>query len=81
VAATTRRTFAIDPETGNRIPLFNPRTQVWSEHFAWIDDGLRITGKTSVGRATVIVLRLGDDADAILVLSYWVLAGWHPPAE
>lgn len=57
------------------------RTQVWSEHFAWTDDGLRIVGKTAVGRATVIALRLSDDPDAILVRSYWVLAGWHPPVE
>jgi hypothetical protein len=72
---------AADPETGERAPLFNPRTQVWSEHFTWTDDGLRIVGKTPAGRATVIALRLSDDPDAILVRSYWVLAGWHPPAE
>lgn len=72
---------AVDPETGQRGALFNPRTQVWAEHFAWTDDGLRILGKTPVGRATVIALRLRDDPDAITVRSYWVLAGWHPPAE
>jgi 5-methylcytosine-specific restriction endonuclease McrA len=35
---------AIDPETGTTVPLFNPRTQQWSEHFRWADDGLRIIG-------------------------------------
>lgn len=30
---------ALDPESGTTIPLFNPRTQSWSEHFAWTDDG------------------------------------------
>src|SRR6516162_8389791 len=25
----------IDPETGKLVELFNPRTQEWTEHFAW----------------------------------------------
>src|SRR5204863_7670295 len=29
-----------DPETGEEVPLFNPRLQQWSEHFAWTADGL-----------------------------------------
>ena len=28
------RTAAVDPRTGRQVPLFNPRTQVWAEHFA-----------------------------------------------
>jgi hypothetical protein len=72
---------AVDPASGVRVPLFNPRTQVWHEHFAWTDDGLRIEGLTPIGRATVIALHLSDDPDAITVRSYWVLAGWHPPAD
>ncbi len=43
------RIAAIDPETNETISLFNPRTQVWSEHFEWTADGLRIVGKTPVG--------------------------------
>ncbi len=26
-----------DPLTGESVPLFNPRRQVWLEHFAWTD--------------------------------------------
>ena len=26
------RTAAVDPRTGGQVPLFNPRTQVWTEH-------------------------------------------------
>jgi len=70
-----------DPVTGTVVPLFNPRTQVWSEHFEWTADGLRIVGKTPVGRATVMALRLDSDPDAIAVRSYWVAAGWHPPQD
>jgi hypothetical protein len=70
---------AADPETGVISPLFNPRMQRWSEHFAWGDGGLRIIGTTPLGRATVAALHLSDDSDALEVRSYWVLAGWHPP--
>jgi hypothetical protein len=75
------RTTAIDPETRETCPLFNPRTQLWSEHFRWSEDGLRIIGLTPIGRATVDALHLGDDPDALTVRSYWILAGWHPPRD
>jgi hypothetical protein len=65
--------------TGESVPLFNPRTQSWFDHFAWASDGIRIVGKTPIGRATVVALRRGDDPDALVVRSWWVLAGWHPP--
>jgi hypothetical protein len=71
----------VDLETGENVKLFNPRTQVWFEHFDWTEDGLRIIGKTPNGRATVTTLHLSDDPDALEVRSYWVLAGWHPPKE
>jgi 5-methylcytosine-specific restriction endonuclease McrA len=29
------KTEAVDLETGATVPLFNPRTQAWVEHFAW----------------------------------------------
>ena len=73
------RTMAVDSETGDTVPLFNLRTQIWSEHFFWSEDGIRIIGVTPIGRATVDALHLSDDPDALEVRSYWVLAGWHPP--
>jgi 5-methylcytosine-specific restriction endonuclease McrA len=75
------RTSAIDPDTATEVPLFNPRTQRWSEHFRWTADGLRIMGLTATGRATVAALHLADDPDAITVRGFWVLAGWHPPTD
>ena len=56
-------------------PRTNPRTQSWWDHFAWADDGIRISGTTPSGRATVAALHLSDDSDALAVCSYWVLAG------
>jgi len=75
------RTSFADPETAVEALLFNPRTQRWSEHFVWSDDGLRIFGRTPTGRATAAALHLADDPDALLVRSYWILAGWHPPGD
>lgn len=75
------KTTALDPATGETVRMFNPRTQLWSEHFRWVDNGLRIVGLTPVGRATVTALHLSDDPDALEVRSYWILAGWHPPRD
>ncbi len=79
--AKARRVAAIDPVSRIVVPLFNPRTQRWSEHFCWSVDGLRIEGLTPSGRATVAALHLADDPDAIEVRSYWIAAGWHPPTD
>ena len=72
---------AADPATGETVPLFNPRTQNWFEHFQWSEDGLRVIGLTAVGRATVEALHLSDDPRVLVVRSNWVRAGWHPPKE
>ena len=52
------RISALDPQSGRSVRLFNPREQIWNEHFAWEDSGVRILGKTEIGRATVEALRL-----------------------
>jgi len=75
------KTTGVDPESGEAVPLFNPRIQTWSEHFRWSEDGLCIIGLTPIGRATVAALHLSDDPDALEVRSYWVSAGWHPPED
>src|SRR5205809_8148753 len=36
------QTQAVNPETGEPVPLFNPRTQNWQEHFAWSEDKAEI---------------------------------------
>lgn len=49
---------AIDPITGQRVNLFNPRFDRWTEHFHWSKDGTLIVGLSQIGRATVIALNL-----------------------
>lgn len=48
--------IAFDPEPKTEVPLFNPRRDVWSEHFLW--DGVRVVGLTATGRATSEILAL-----------------------
>jgi len=71
---------ALDPNTGETVPLFNPRTQMWSDHFAWSEDGSRILPKTAIGRATVDVLSLNDEL-RVHARAIWVKAGYHPPGR
>ena len=49
-----------DPETDELVRLFNPRTDKWKAHFFW--DGPVLRGKTPIGRATVVLLRINDPA-------------------
>lgn len=73
------KTQAIDPLSGEEVPLYNPRTQNWFDHFQWSQEGLHISGLTAIGRATVAALYLNSDPDVLTVRSHWVAAGWHPP--
>lgn len=50
---------AIDPETGAEVPLFDPRTQPWFEHFRFMEPASSLVEGTSpCGRATVDRLRM-----------------------
>jgi hypothetical protein len=51
---------SFDPATGQLVPFFHPRRQVWAEHFAW--DDARIVPLTAEARATVAIFRLNDAA-------------------
>jgi hypothetical protein len=68
----------VDPQTRQRVALFHPRHDIWSEHFTWSDDGTEIIGLTPGGRVTVNILKL-NNLLAVMVRRNWVKAGWHPP--
>jgi HNH endonuclease len=75
---------ARDPQTQQMVPLFNPRKQVWKEHFAWVNEGTVIRGATVIGRATCECLDLNDERypeeDSIRATRrLWVRASLHPP--
>jgi hypothetical protein len=46
----------VDPKTKKIVPLFHPRRHKWSRHFRW--DGPVLAGRTPIGRATVIALKI-----------------------
>lgn len=76
----SNRVFAEDPESAQITMIFNPRLQVWKEHFAWVDSGSRVVGVTPVGRATVGLLHL-NRPPLVRARRLWVSAGWHPPDD
>lgn len=45
----------IDAATGEIVSLFNPRCQIWDEHFYF--ESARIEGKTQIGQATARLLQ------------------------
>jgi hypothetical protein len=48
----------LDPDTGAVTVLFNPRRDLWSDHFMW--SGLHIVGVSAVGRTTVRLLQMNS---------------------
>jgi HNH endonuclease len=59
-------------------PLYNPRIDVWDEHFAWSEDATNILGTTTIGRCTVKELKLNRDK-LIEYRNCLILFGTHPP--
>jgi hypothetical protein len=48
-----------DPESGQRVALFNPRTQKWEDHFQWpAQHPFILEGISALGRATVAQLHM-----------------------
>jgi len=76
--AKGEQTKVIDPLTSESVPLYHPRRDIWSQHFAWDQAGIHLTGLTPSGRATVIALDM-NNALILFARRRWVNAGWHPP--
>jgi 5-methylcytosine-specific restriction endonuclease McrA len=55
---------AIDPETGDTVPVFNPRTDSWDDHFALVD--AEVMGTTPTGRATARLLAMNSERRLLL---------------
>lgn len=71
-------TEAIDPITGNSVPLYHPRQHLWHHHFTWNDERTKIIGITPTGRATVERLRLNREGATNLRRVLGSI-GQHPP--
>lgn len=72
------KTEALDPFNQQKVPLYNPRKDVWKEHFAWNEDFTEIIGISPTGRATVKALKLNREGVRNLRQVLFG-AGKHPP--
>jgi hypothetical protein len=70
----------IDPLSQQETPLFNPRNQVWLEHFEWQENGALINGMTPIGRATIERLQMNIERN-VTSRRIWILAKAHPPSD
>ena len=50
---------AFIPGTDQLARLFNPRSDVWDDHFWW--DGPVLQGKTGIAQATIALLKINSD--------------------
>ena len=75
-----RNQEAIDPESGQVVPLFHPRRDRWRQHFCWSEDYLHLIGITPIGRATIKALVLNRER-IVAIRSADYQVGRHPPPE
>ncbi len=76
---TFKRSYVrgINPDTGIVEDLFNPRTDIWSDHFRWSENYLFVLGITPIGKATVNLLHLNRET-VVNLRAVLFLIGKHP---
>jgi len=67
---------AYDSDSDRDAPLYNPRTEDWSDHFRW--DGERVVPLTPTGRATVAALEM-NRPQILAIRREEAARGRHPP--
>jgi hypothetical protein len=65
------RTAAVDPVSNQSVELFNPRQQIWPEHFQWNVDQTEIVGLSACGRAAVAALKMNRPL-AVAARTMWL---------
>ena len=79
-AHKAKKTKAVDTLTGKTVKLFNPRRQIWREHFEFSQDNSQIIGKTPCGRATVESLQINNFYQTT-ARSIWIEMNKFPPRD
>jgi hypothetical protein len=69
---------AFDGITEQWIPLFNPRKNLWNDHFSWNEDATMIIGMSIIGRCTVNELQL-NRKKLVEYRKCIIPFGTHPP--
>jgi len=72
------RIFAFDSQSQTEIPIYNPRKNIWSKHFAWNEDFTEIIELTAKGRVTIKALKL-NRKNVVNLRKLLYLVGEHPP--
>ena len=67
---------APDPLSGQVVPLYHPRKDIWPEHFAW--EGGELRGRSAVGRATIAALKM-DTPRKVQTFQAQAELGIYPP--
>jgi HNH endonuclease len=66
----------LNPRTGRRVRLFNPRKDRWAGHFQW--RGPVLTGRTHTGSVTIALLEI-NRFEAVDFREYLIREGAFPP--
>lgn len=66
-----------DPATGLTVRLYNPRVDLWEDHFVLDVSTAAIAGQTDVGRATAQRLKMNDSRQ-IEARRLWILLFGFP---
>ena len=74
------KTEAYDAISQTVVPLYNPRTHAWHEHFTWNEEFTHLVPLTAIGRVTIAELQLNREG-IINVRFLLTLAGLHPPRQ
>jgi hypothetical protein len=72
------KTDFFDATSGKNVRLFNPRRDLWTDHFSWTSDFAEIVGLTAIGRATIKALKL-NRSGLINQRRIFHKQGEHPP--
>jgi hypothetical protein len=70
----------LDSKSQKEITLYNPRIDIWTEHFYWNTDDTIMVGKTDKGRATIELLKVNRPQN-INLRALLRLIGVHPPTD
>lgn len=76
-SSKSNRVDGTDPDSGVAVSLFDPRKQVWSDHFKWDSSFTLILGTTACGRATVAQLDMNAHSQQV-ARPLWIASGYWP---
>ncbi len=69
-----------DGLTEKWVRLYNPRNDIWKEHFIWNNDATNMIGISAIGRCTILELRLNRDK-LVEYRNCIIPFGKHPPKD